>query len=42
MVARPMNADLADAIEDGAFFKLDAKARIKELCTTYNWDKNHA
>jgi len=42
MVAKPMMPELADAIEDGAFFKLDAKARIKELVSTYNWDKNHA
>lgn len=42
MVAKPMNNKLADAIEDGAFFKLDGKERIKELVSTYGWDKNHA
>jgi len=42
MVAKPMNPKLADAIEDGAIFKLDTKARIKELVSTYEWDKNHA
>jgi len=25
MVAKPMNTDLADAIEDGSYFKLDGK-----------------
>jgi len=42
MVAKPLNAELADAIEDGSYFKLDAKAKIKELVSTYGWDKNHA
>jgi elongation factor 2 len=42
MVAKPLNPELADAIEDGAIFKLDTKARIKELVSTYKWDKNHA
>lgn len=42
MVAKPMNPKLADAIEDGAIFKLDVKSRIKELVSTYEWDKNHA
>lgn len=42
MVAKPMNADLSNAIEDASFFKLDGKQRVKELVSTYKWDKNHA
>ena len=42
MVAKPMNPELSIAIEDGSIHKLDAKARVKELVTTYKWDKNHA
>jgi len=42
MVAKPLNPELADAIEDGALFKLDTKTRVKELVSTYKWDKNHA
>jgi len=42
MVARPMMPELADAIEDGSLFKLDTKTRVKELVSTYKWDKNHA
>jgi elongation factor 2 len=42
MVAKPLLPELADAIEDGSYFKLDAKAKVKELVATYNWDKNHA
>ena len=42
MVAEPMLPALADAIEDGSLFKLDVKAKIKELVDTYKWDKNHA